>query len=106
MKPARFHYVRAASIAEAVLLLAEHGDDASILAGGQSLMPVLNMRLSRPRVIVDINRIDALKGIALSGTKVRIGALARHVMRTSLLLIDVPQPRRRRQRYRLRRCTE
>lgn len=92
MKPARFHYVRAASIAEAVLLLAEYGDDAGILAGGQSLMPMLNMRLSRPRVVIDINRIDALKGIGMVGDRVRIGALARHVevMRSPLIAQYLP----------------
>jgi carbon-monoxide dehydrogenase medium subunit len=60
-------------------LLAEHGDDARILAGGQSLMPVLNMRLSQPKLLIDINRIDALKGISVRDGGVRIGALARHV---------------------------
>lgn len=92
MKPARFHYVRPASIAEAVLLLAEHGEDASILAGGQSLMPVLNMRLSRPRVVIDINRIAELKGIALADGAVRIGALTRHVevMRSPLIARHLP----------------
>jgi carbon-monoxide dehydrogenase medium subunit len=60
-------------------LLAEHGEDARILAGGQSLMPTLNMRLSQPKVLVDINRIDALKGIERRDGMVRIGALARHV---------------------------
>jgi carbon-monoxide dehydrogenase medium subunit len=92
VKPARFHYVRPASIAEAVLLLAEHGDDASILAGGQSLMPVLNMRLSRPRVVIDINRIADLKGIAFVDGAVRIGALTRHVevMRSPLIAQHLP----------------
>ena len=79
MKAPRFSYVRAASLGEALDLLAEYGDEASILAGGQSLMPTLNMRLSSPTVLVDINRIDDLKGISLEGGEVRIGALARHV---------------------------
>ena len=57
----------------------EHGDEARILAGGQSLMPTLNMRLSQPRLLIDINRLDALKGISLQGDRVRIGALTRHV---------------------------
>src|SRR6266508_1970984 len=55
------------------------GDDARILAGGQSLMPTLNMRLSKPKVLIDINRIDLLKGISLGDGTVRIGALTRHV---------------------------
>ena len=79
MKAPQFHYVRPDNLGEALKLLAEHGDDARILAGGQSLIPTLNMRLSHPHVLIDINRIDALKGIALREGMVRIGALARHV---------------------------
>src|SRR5215510_8058296 len=79
VKAPRFHYVRAESVDEAIRLLAQHGDEARILAGGQSLMPTLNMRLSQPKVLIDINRIDALKGISIDGGMVRIGALTRHV---------------------------
>jgi carbon-monoxide dehydrogenase medium subunit len=79
VKAPRFSYVRPQSLEHALRLLAEHGDDARILAGGQSLMPVLNMRLSQPRLLIDINRIDALKGIHVRDGMVRIGALARHV---------------------------
>ncbi len=79
MKAPRFNYVRAESLEHAIRLLAEHGDDARILAGGQSLMPTLNMRLSKPKVLIDINRIDLLKGISLGDGTVRIGALTRHV---------------------------
>ncbi len=79
MKAPRFHYVRADSVEHALGVLAQHGDDARILAGGQSLMPTLNMRLSQPKVLIDINRLDALKGISLREGRVRIGALARHV---------------------------
>ena len=79
MKAPRFSYVRPESLKQVLELLAEHGDDACILAGGQSLMPVLNMRLSQPKLVIDINRIDALKGIALQGNVVRVGALTRHV---------------------------
>jgi aerobic carbon-monoxide dehydrogenase medium subunit len=78
VKPPRFSYVRAESLAHAVRLLAEHGDEARILAGGQSLMPTLNMRLSQPKLLIDINRLDALKGIQFGDGMVRIGALARH----------------------------
>jgi len=73
-----FHYVKPDSLDEVFELLAEHGDASEILAGGQSLMPTLNMRLSRPSLLIDINRIDALKGIALDNGTIRIGALARH----------------------------
>ena len=79
MKAPRFHYVRADSLEHALRLLAEHGDEARILAGGQSLMPTLNMRLSQPKVLIDINRIAELKGISLRDGMVRIGALSRHV---------------------------
>jgi len=79
VKAPKFSYVRAESVEHAVQLLAEHGENARILAGGQSLMPTLNMRLSQPRLLIDINRLNALKGISLHGDSVRIGALTRHV---------------------------
>jgi carbon-monoxide dehydrogenase medium subunit len=79
VKAPRFSYVRPESLDHVLRLLAEHGDDARILAGGQSLMPVLNMRLSQPKLLIDINRIDALEGITVRNGSVRIGALARHV---------------------------
>jgi 2-furoyl-CoA dehydrogenase FAD binding subunit len=60
MKPAAFDYVRADSVEEATALLREHGDDARILAGGQSLMPLLNMRLAAPTVVVDVSGLSAL----------------------------------------------
>jgi 2-furoyl-CoA dehydrogenase FAD binding subunit len=63
MKPAPFDYVRAESIEEALAVLAQTGGDARILAGGQSLMPMLNMRLARPQVVVDVMRIAALKQV-------------------------------------------
>jgi carbon-monoxide dehydrogenase medium subunit len=78
VKAPRFSYVRAESVGHALDLLAEHGEEARILAGGQSLMPTLNMRLSQPRLLIDINRLADLGGIALEGSHVRIGALARH----------------------------
>ena len=79
MKAPRFSYVRPQSVEHALRLLEEHGEEARILAGGQSLMPTLNMRLSQPKLLIDINRLTALDGIALQGERVRIGALARHV---------------------------
>ena len=60
MKPAPFEYVDARSLDEAVALLARHGDEAWPLAGGQSLVPLMNMRLARPRVVVDLNRVESL----------------------------------------------
>src|SRR6266581_7053803 len=79
MKAPRFAYARPASVAEALALLAEHKDEARVLAGGQSLVPMLNFRLAAPKVLVDINRIVALAGIKVTKNHVRIGALVRHV---------------------------
>jgi 2-furoyl-CoA dehydrogenase FAD binding subunit len=74
LKPPRFDYVRADDIAEVLALLAEHGGDARIVAGGQTLVPMLSMRLVRPKVIVDIMHLPALRGIAAVGRAIRIGA--------------------------------
>jgi aerobic carbon-monoxide dehydrogenase medium subunit len=77
MKPSRFDYYAPASQQEAVALLAEHGDEARVLAGGQSLVPLMNMRLARPRVLVDINRIPGFGGQALDDGHVTLGATVR-----------------------------
>jgi CO/xanthine dehydrogenase FAD-binding subunit len=77
LKAASFDYVRAASIADACALLREHGDDAKLIAGGQSLVPMMAMRLTRPTLLVDINEIAALKFIALDASVARTGACAR-----------------------------
>jgi carbon-monoxide dehydrogenase medium subunit len=77
MKPARFHYEDPRTLAAALELLAEHGDEAAVLAGGQSLVPLMKMRVLRPRVLVDINRVPGLDGLELGDDSVRIGALAR-----------------------------
>lgn len=79
MKPAPFAYARAETLEQALSLLAEHGDEAKILAGGQSLMATLNMRLSAPEILIDINRIPGLAGIQDTGESLRIGAMTRHV---------------------------
>ncbi|MEI7624855.1 MAG: xanthine dehydrogenase family protein subunit M [Actinomycetota bacterium] len=73
MKPAAFKYVRAATVPEAASLLAEYGDEAKVLAGGQSLIPMMNMRLARPEVLVDIARIPGLNEIEANGV-LTIGA--------------------------------
>src|SRR5262249_14269035 len=78
VKPAPFAYTRAKTLKEAVTLLARHKDDARLLAGGQSLIATLNMRLSAPDLLIDINGIKNLNGIAKKGKYVEIGALARH----------------------------
>ena len=92
MKAPKFSYVRAESVEHAVRLLAEYGDDARILAGGQSLMPTLNMRLSRPKLLIDINKLDVLAGAKFDGQDVRIGALTRHadVMLSHMVAKYVP----------------
>jgi aerobic carbon-monoxide dehydrogenase medium subunit len=79
MKPAAFDYHAPRSVDEAVELLAAHGDDAKVLAGGQSLVPAMNFRLARPAVLVDINRIAELDFCIASDGALRIGALTRHV---------------------------
>jgi CO/xanthine dehydrogenase FAD-binding subunit len=78
MKPAPFAYAAPRSLAEAVAILAERGGDARILAGGQSLVPMLNFRLVEPAMLVDINRIPGLDAIAPTADGLRIGALVRH----------------------------
>lgn len=80
MKPSRFAYHDPRTVPEALALLHELGDDAKVLAGGQSLMPMLNLRLARPEALIDINQIDALDEIALDEGTLRFGALIRHVM--------------------------
>jgi carbon-monoxide dehydrogenase medium subunit len=79
MKAPRFAYARPASVAEALALLAQHKDEARVLAGGQSLVPMMNFRVATPKVLVDINRIAALAGIKVTRNHVRIGALTRQV---------------------------
>jgi carbon-monoxide dehydrogenase medium subunit len=77
VKPPPFEYFAPDSLEEALALLAQYGDDAKPLAGGQSLVPVLNFRLARPAVLVDLNRIDALAGIEADDAGLRIGAMTR-----------------------------
>lgn len=78
MKPPPFDYVRAGSVEEAVSVLDARGGDAKVLAGGQSLMPMLNFRLLAPAVLLDINRVPGLDGIGETADGLRIGALVRH----------------------------
>ncbi len=77
MKPAAFDYVRAESIDEALDVIRNDGGDARIMAGGQSLMAMLNMRLARPHVLIDIMRIEELRAIRVDTGKVTIGAAVR-----------------------------
>jgi carbon-monoxide dehydrogenase medium subunit len=77
MKPASFDYVRAGSIEETVAMLAEYGDDAKVIAGGQSLMPMLAFRVAAPKLLVDIGSVDALRGVMINGSGISLGALTR-----------------------------
>ena len=77
MKPPAFEYAAPASVAEAVALLDERGFDAKVLAGGQSLMALLNMRLARPELLVDIARVPGLDSIEISGGCLGVGAMVR-----------------------------
>ncbi len=87
MIPARFDYVAPDSVEEALSVLADRGDDAKIIAGGQSLLPVLRMRLNAPELVVDLGRIDSLRGIRDEGDAIVIGAMTtHHEVRTSELV--------------------
>jgi carbon-monoxide dehydrogenase medium subunit len=78
MKAPDFDYIKVESVDEALALLQEYGDDARILAGGQTLLATLNMRLSSPALLIDITGIDALRGIELRSGRLHIGALTTH----------------------------
>ena len=78
MKPVSFRYFAPRTVGDALDILAVHGEDGKILAGGQSLVPAMNFRLARPASLIDINRIDALDYLREDGGELRIGALARH----------------------------
>lgn len=78
MIPAEFNYVRAASVDEAIELLAEHGDDATLLAGGHSLLPMMKLRLATPELVVDVGRLTELDYIRIEDGEVAIGATTRH----------------------------
>lgn len=78
MIPAQFEYVRAGSVDEAVSALAQHGEDAKVMAGGQSLIPLLRLRLSYPEVVVDVSRVGEMTGVREDGDHLVIGAMTTH----------------------------
>jgi len=78
MIPAQFDYVAPTTVEEAVAALAEAGDDAKVLAGGQSLLPVLRMRLNAPEKVIDLGRIESLRGVRDDGDAIVIGAMTTH----------------------------
>jgi aerobic carbon-monoxide dehydrogenase medium subunit len=90
--PAAFDYVRPSTVAEAVSALGQAGEDGKILAGGQSLIPVLRLRLSYPSTVIDVGRIDELRGVRDDGDAIVIGAMTTHhdVMRDALVVEHAP----------------
>ena len=74
MYPSNFDYLRPSTVDEAVAMLVQHGEAAKLLAGGHSLIPAMKLRLSQPRVVIDIGRISNLSGIRDAGTHLDIGA--------------------------------
>ncbi len=79
MYPAAFEYLKPSNISEAIALLQQHGEDAKILAGGQSLVPMMKLRIARPKVLIDIHRISDLNYIREETGQIRCGAMIRHV---------------------------
>ncbi len=92
MIPPTFDYVRAGSVDEAVALLAEHGDEAKLLAGGHSLLPMMKLRFAFPSVLVDVARITEASYVRVDGDEVAIGALTRHrdLMTSDVLRAEAP----------------
>ncbi|MDT4946893.1 MAG: aerobic carbon-monoxide dehydrogenase medium subunit [Pseudonocardiales bacterium] len=92
MIPAAFDYVRPSSIAEAVTAIGEAGEDGKILAGGQSLIPVLRLRLAYPSTLVDVGRVPELRGVRDDGDAIVIGAMTTHhdVMHDALVQEHAP----------------
>ncbi|HMC53278.1 MAG TPA: xanthine dehydrogenase family protein subunit M [Acidimicrobiales bacterium] len=92
MIPASFDYLRASSAEEAVSLLHEHGDEAKLLAGGHSLLPLMKLRLATPSVLIDVGRLKDLSYVRATGDSVSIGALTRHrdVETSDVLEREVP----------------
>jgi carbon-monoxide dehydrogenase medium subunit len=78
MIPAQFDYVAAESAGHAIELLAEHGDDAKVLAGGHSLLPMMKLRLATPELLIDIEGLEELAGVSLDGAELVVGATTRH----------------------------
>jgi aerobic carbon-monoxide dehydrogenase medium subunit len=92
MKPAKFEYLKPTSLTDALTMLQFHREDAAVLSGGQSLVPMLNLRVAAPRVVIDINAIPALDEIKIDGSVLEIGARSRHndVLRSELVQLHAP----------------
>jgi len=78
MIPSAFDYARPENLQDAFALLAEHGDEAKLIAGGHSLLPMMKLRLATPSILIDISRIDGLAGIDATGDRLKLGALVTH----------------------------
>lgn len=92
MIPASFEYETASSVSHALSLLAGHGEDAKLIAGGHSLLPMMKLRLAQPAVLVDIARVPELSGIRVSGSELVIGATTRHADIASSDLVRAEAP--------------
>jgi len=92
MKPAPFDYFAPSTLTEALELLGEYGYDAKVLAGGQSLVPMMNFRLVQPAVLVDINRIQDLQDIREGKRSLNLGAMVRHVQVERSKLVELKAP--------------
>jgi aerobic carbon-monoxide dehydrogenase medium subunit len=92
MIPAPFDYAPAESAAHALELLAEHGDEAKLLAGGHSLLPMMKLRLATPAVLIDIGRLDELAGVSAEGDELVIGATTRHADLAASELVRAQAP--------------
>src|SRR5579872_2656295 len=79
MFPAAFDYRAPSTLGEALSILKQRGDDAKVMAGGQSLIPLLKLRFARPELVVDIGRLPAMSGVKKDNGHIAIGALTRHV---------------------------
>jgi carbon-monoxide dehydrogenase medium subunit len=92
MIPAPFEYIPAESAEHALALLAEHGDDAKLLAGGHSLLPMMKLRLAQPELLIDIGRLDELAGVSTDGDELVIGATTKHAELAASELVRAEAP--------------
>ena len=92
MIPAPFDYITPATLDEAIRALASHGDDAKLLAGGHSLLPLMKLRLANPKLLIDLSKIPGLNGIRQEGDKIAIGALTTHYQIESSELLKAKCP--------------
>ena len=76
--PAPVDYARATSVADAIALLEKHGEEARLLAGGHSLLPMMKLRLARPEILIDLNDLDELRGLRIEGDEIVVGAMVTH----------------------------